>query len=201
MCIIVSALLVQDGRSYPSISKTTTRSRTISIATYSAKSSMKKNATKIIAVNAVVAAMYVVLTMPFGVITTGIFQFRPAEALAILPAIAPYTMIGLAIGCGISNMVSLFGIYDIVLGSLVTLLAGYLSSTKLLCNKWLAPLPPILLNALLLPLIWLLSDSSVGYLICMCSLLVSQSVVIYGLGVPLYMLTKKRLMPMISLDS
>ncbi len=191
---------MQDGSSYPSITKTTPRSRTISIATYSANNAMKQNVTKFIAVNAVVASIYVVLTMPFGVITTGIFQFRPAEALAILPALCPYTIVGLAIGCGISNMVSMFGIYDIVLGSAVTLLAGYLTSTKLFRNKWLAPLPPILLNALLLPLIWLISDSSVGYLLCMCSLLVSQTVVIYGLGIPLYVVTQKRLMPMLSLE-
>ena len=57
---------------------------------------MKNNYTKMIAVNALVAALYVVLTMPFGVITTSSgFQFRPAEALTILPALMPYTVIGL----------------------------------------------------------------------------------------------------------
>ncbi len=161
---------------------------------------MKQNITKFIAVNAVVASIYVVLTMPFGTATTGLIQLRPAEALTILPALCPYTMVGLAIGCGISNIVSMFGVYDVVLGSLVTLLAGYLTSTRLFRNKWLAPLPPIILNALILPLIWMISDSSVGYIFSMCSLLVSQTIVIYGLGIPLYLITQKKLLPMLSLE-
>lgn len=158
---------------------------------------MKSNATKIIALNAVIAALYVVLTMPFGIISTSAgFQFRPAEALTILPSLVPYVTPGLAIGCAISNMVSAFGIADILLGSLITLTAGYLSGkTK---NPWLAALPPVLLNAIFLPLVWLLATGDVGYWFNCASLLLTQSAVIYGLGVPLHFIFKKRVMPLLN---
>lgn len=158
---------------------------------------MKNNATKIIALNAVIAALYVVLTMPFGIISTSAgFQFRPAEALTILPSLVPYVTPGLTIGCAISNMVSAFGVADIVLGSLITLTAGYLSGkTK---NPWLAALPPVLLNAIFLPLIWLLAMGDVGYWFNCASLLLTQSAVIYGLGVPLHFIFKKRVMPLLN---
>ena len=158
---------------------------------------MKSNATKIIALNAVIAALYVVLTMPFGIISTSAgFQFRPAEALTILPSLVPYVTPGLAIGCAISNMVSAFGIADIVLGSLITLTAGYLSGkTK---NPWLAALPPVLLNAIFLPLVWLLASGDVGYWFNCASLLLTPSAVIYGLGVPLHFIFKKRVMPLLN---
>ena len=110
-----------------------------------------KNTTKILAINALVAALYVVLTMPFGVITTSSgMQFRPAEALTILPALMPYTIWGLAVGCGLSNFVSAFGLPDIILGSLTTLAAAYLTSK--IKKPWLAALPPVLLNAAFMPL-------------------------------------------------
>ena len=158
---------------------------------------MKQNATKFIALNAVIASLYVVLTMPFGIISTSAgFQFRPAEALKILPSLMPYITPGLAIGCAISNMVSAFGVADIVFGSIITLTAGYLSSkTK---NPWLASLPPILLNAIFLPLIWLLAVGDAGYLINLASLLLTQSAVIFGLGVPLHFIFKKRVLPLLN---
>ena len=158
---------------------------------------MKTNVTKYIAMNAVIAALYVVLTMPFGVISTSAgLQFRPAEALAILPSLMPYVTPGLAIGCAISNMVSAFGIADVVFGSLVTLVAGYLSGK--IKNPWLAALPPVLLNATLLPLIWLLAMGDAGYIVNAGSLLITQSAVIFGLGVPLHYVFKKRVMPLLN---
>lgn len=151
-----------------------------------------KNYTKIIAINAVVAALYVVLTMPFGVITTSSgMQFRPAEALTILPALMPYCVWGLAIGCGISNLVSAFGIPDILLGALVTLVAGLITSK--LKNPFLAALPPVILNAIFMPLIWMIA-SPVAYWANMASMLLTQGVVIFGIGIPLYYVFKKYVM-------
>ena len=86
---------------------------------------MKKNITKFICINAVIAGLYVLFTMPFGIIAVNSnLQFRPAEALTILPALCPYTVVGLTIGCAIANTISPFGAFDIVLGSAVTLIAG-----------------------------------------------------------------------------
>ena len=135
--------------------------------------------------------------MPFGAISTSAgLQFRPAEALTILPSLMPFVTPGLAIGCAISNMVSAFGIADVVLGSFVTLVAGYLSGkTK---NPWFAALPPVVLNAIFLPLIWLLAIGDVGYIVNAGSLLITQSAVVFGLGVPLHYVFKKRVMPLLN---
>ena len=124
---------------------------------------MKKSA-KYIAVNAVVAALYVALTVPFGALATNPYiQIRPGEALTILPALMPYCIPGLAIGCAIGNIVSTFGIWDIILGTLITTIAALL--TAFVFKKfYFAPLPPILLNAFLLPLVWLLAGTD-GYIL------------------------------------
>ncbi len=161
---------------------------------------MKNNYTKMIAVNALVAALYVVLTMPFGVITTSSgFQFRPAEALTILPALMPYTVYGLTIGCAISNLVSAFGIADIILGSLTTLVAAFLTSK--IKNPFVAAIPPVVLNAAFLPLIWMIAASDIAYWVNAGSLLLTQGVVIFGLGIPLYYIFKKYVLPQVNIPS
>lgn len=165
--------------------------------------SEKMNSAKKIAVNALVAALYVALTVPFGALATNPYiQIRPGEALTILPALMPYCIPGLAVGCAIGNLVSAFGIWDICLGTVVTLLAAVL--TAFVFKKfYLAPLPPIILNAFLLPLVWLISGADTTWVIYFTEvggLLVSQSVVCYGLGIPLYFLAEKRLVPMLKLD-
>jgi len=158
---------------------------------------MKKNTTKLLALNAIIASLYVVLTMPFGVISTSAgLQFRPAEALTILPCILPHTISGLAIGCAISNIVSAFGIFDVIFGSLITFIAGIITSK--IKNPFIAALPPILLNAIFLPLIWLLAMGDFAYWINALSLLLTQSVVIYGLGIPLHAVFKKRILPLLN---
>lgn len=147
------------------------------------------NTTKIICFNAVIAALYIALTMALAPISYGVIQLRVAESLTILPAVLPFSVIGLFIGCAISNSISMFGIYDVIFGSLITLLAGFLTSK--LKNKWLAPLPPIVLNAFGLPLIWYLIGSETVYWINVLSIFVSQTIILYLLGVPLLILIKK----------
>lgn len=158
----------------------------------------RKNVALMIAINAIVAGLYVILTLPFGVFAMNDFiQFRPAEALTILPALMPFSIFGLVIGCAISNLIaSPFGIADAVLGATVTLIAGLLTSIKPFKKVYLAPLPPIILNALCLPLIWMIApDVVITYWMCFLGLLLTQTVVIYALGVPLYFLTQKQIMP------
>ena len=72
---------------------------------------------------AIIGAVYAALTMinPFAY---GPIQFRVTEVLCILPFFFPASAFGLAIGCVISNLISAYGVLDIVFGSLATLLAG-----------------------------------------------------------------------------
>lgn len=149
-----------------------------------------KKTTFFVALNGIVAALYFILTyciQPFAF--SSIFQIRISEALTLLPYVFGNSYVGLGIGCFFANLGSPFGIWDAVLGSLVTLIAGFLTSK--IKSVWLAPLPPILLNALLLPLIWMLCGDKVIYLSSMLSLLLTQSVTIYIVGIPFVTIIKK----------
>ncbi len=151
---------------------------------------MKENFLKTCAVNGIVAALYFVLTYFLQPIAfSPVFQVRLGEALTILPFLFGNSYIGLTLGCFFANLGSPFGIWDAILGSLVTLIAGYITSK--IKNVYLAPLPPVLLNAFILPVIWKFCGNDVVYIESMLSLLLTQSVTIYALGIPLAMAVKK----------
>ncbi|MBQ7485465.1 MAG: QueT transporter family protein [Oscillospiraceae bacterium] len=109
---------------------------------------MKHMTVRRIATAAVVGALYVTLTYfgsIFGV-TFGSVQCRFSEALCVLPCLFPETAWGLFAGCLISNLISPYGIPDLVIGSLTTLTAALLTAR---CrSRLLAPAPPVVLNAL-----------------------------------------------------
>lgn len=162
-----------------------------------------KKTTRYIVVNAAVAALYVALTVPFGALATNPFvQIRPGEALTVLPLVMPCTIVGLTVGCAVGNLVSSFGLWDILLGSLVTCVAAFATSKAK--KDWLAPLPPVLLNAFLLPLVWILAATDAPtfttYALQVGGLLLSQSAVCFGLGLPLLSVAKKRILPMLADD-
>jgi uncharacterized membrane protein len=103
---------------------------------------------KYIARAGIIAALYAVITIILAPISYGPVQVRVSEALTVLPYLTPAAIPGLFIGCLLANIYGGLGIYDIVGGSLLTLLAAFftylLSRTK---KPILAPLPPVLLNA------------------------------------------------------
>ena len=99
---------------------------------------------------AMVAALYAVLSYfgNFFGLTYGPIQCRFAEALCVLPFLFPATAPGLFVGCLVTNLMSTVGPLDIVLGSLATLLAALW--TARMPNRWLAPLPPVLCNGVII---------------------------------------------------
>ena len=103
---------------------------------------------------AVVAAVYFVLCY-FGNIfqlTFGPVQVRLGEALTVLPFLFPATAPGVAMGCLLTNVLSPYGPIDMVVGTLATAVAAWLTMKT---PRWyLAALPPIVMNALLLPPMW-----------------------------------------------
>ncbi len=75
---------------------------------------------------AVIAAAYVVLTLPFAQFAFGMIQFRLAEALTVLAAMTPAAIPGLFLGCLLANTLNpmSLGPVDIILGSLATLISA-----------------------------------------------------------------------------
>lgn len=134
---------------------------------------------KKIARTAIIASCYVVLTLIAAPISFGPVQLRISESMALLPILFPEAILGLTIGCMLANIYS--GGWDILFGSLFTLIACIL--TRLL-KKYppLAAIPPIVINALGLPLMWMLMGSEESYWMVVLSIFVSQFIVAGLLG-------------------
>ena len=113
---------------------------------------MKMKKTTFITQGAVIAAIYVVLVFVFDYWSFGPIQFRVAEALTILPVFTPAAVPGLFIGCLIANITGGAVIWDIVFGSLATLI-GAVGTYMLRKHPWAAPLPPILANTVIVPFV------------------------------------------------
>ncbi len=136
-----------------------------------------------------IAAVYVVLTIVFAPISYGMIQVRISEALMVLPYFTTAAIPGLFVGCLIANIFGGLGMPDIVFGSLATLLSAYIVSK--IDNKYLVPLPPIIINAyivgfvlhyvLALPLYMTVLWVGIG-----------QVIACYGLGLPLLLFLEKR---------
>ncbi len=73
---------------------------------------------------AIIAAFYAAATVLISPISYGPVQFRISEALTILSVLTPAAVPGLSIGCFIANLVSPYGIWDIIFGTLATFLAA-----------------------------------------------------------------------------
>ena len=144
--------------------------------------------TKQLTLAALTAAAYAVLSY-FGSIfgiTYGPIQCRFSEALCVTPFLFPEAVGGLFVGCLIANLFSPYGLLDIIIGSLATLIAAWLTSR---CrSRYLAPLPPVIVNMVLVG--GLLAFEQTGFTRAFmaafwynaCSLAVSEAVVCYVLG-------------------
>lgn len=98
---------------------------------------------------AVIAALYAALGIlsSFLNLTYGSVQLRFSEALCVLPYLMPEAVWGLFVGCLLTNILSPFGLLDLIFGSAATLLAALLSAR---CKTRIgAALPPIVCNAVL----------------------------------------------------
>ena len=149
---------------------------------------MSKFSTRDLTLAAVLAAVYAALTMLLPIPQYGPVQFRLAEAMTVLPFLFPAATPGLVVGCFIVNLFSPYSL-DLVFGTLATLLACLL--TQRVPNRWLAPLPPVLCNAILVGATIAYAEVGFGagfwtaYALNALSVGIGELVVCYGLGIPL----------------
>jgi uncharacterized membrane protein len=150
-----------------------------------------KNITVIMLVRgAIIAALYVVLTMVLAPISYGPIQVRISEALTVLPVIFPEAIPALFIGAMIANVGSPLGLVDIIGGSSVTLLAA-VATWYLRHNIRLALLPPVLFNAFLIS-IYVRHLLGWPYLLTVLSIGAGQVIAVYVLGWPLLKFLQKK---------
>lgn len=149
----------------------------------------KKTGIYFLARSGIIAALYTVLTMLTAPIGFGPIQFRISEALAVLPYYDPAAIPGVFIGCLLSNLLGGNGIWDVVLGSLTTLIAAFL--TYKLKNKYVALVPPVVLNGLVIgTMLHFLLNAP--WLETMATITLGQVAACYGLGLLLMVLLEKR---------
>lgn len=145
---------------------------------------------------ALTAALYVALTLtpPLSSLSFGAIQLRVSEALCVLPFLFPQTAPGVILGCLISNLFSPNILpLDLILGTAATALGvfGTLCVRRLKgrFSKWLAPLFPVVANALIVPVIICLSTPAESFLVTYFSAVLSvgagEILACYGLGIPL----------------
>ena len=156
---------------------------------------------RFLALSAVIAALYAVLTMVAASLNLayGAVQFRFSEALTVLPVFTPAAIPGLALGCFIANLGSPLGIVDWVFGTGATLLAAagtwLVKDIKIKGLPLLAPLPPVIANVVVVgfELACLSSAGSFGlgnftwaaFGASALSVGIGEFVVCYVLGLPL----------------
>ena len=102
---------------------------------------------------AMIAAIYVAVTTLFSAFSFGEVQVRISEALTILPIFTPAAVPGLFIGCLIGNILGGSILPDIIFGSLATLIGAIFTWTLKDKSKFIAVLPPIIANTVIVPFI------------------------------------------------
>ena len=114
---------------------------------------MKNKSTLYLTQGAMIAAVYVVLTFIFAPFSFGEVQIRISEALTILACFTPAAIPGLFVGCLIGNIIGGAILPDIIFGSIATLLGAAGTWMLRKKNRFLAPLPPIIANTIIVPLV------------------------------------------------
>ena len=101
--------------------------------------------------------------------------------------------LGLTLGCLLANLFSTVTSLDVVVGTLATALACLWTAK---CKRaWFIPLPNVLVNALLvggmLAFVLFPGNVPVGFAVAAAQVGFGEIVVMYALGLPLYLYVKK----------
>jgi uncharacterized membrane protein len=127
-------------------------------------------------------------------LASGAVQVRFSEALTVLPFFTAAAIPGLALGCLLANFLTGCLWPDIVFGSLATLIGAlgtYAVGQKGL-NKWLAPLPPIVANAAIVPFILYYAYGLGPLWFFFVTVTIGEAVSCGGLGMALVLALEKR---------
>ena len=140
---------------------------------------------------ALIGAVYATLTLlpPLAGIAYGPVQVRVAEALTVLPFLTPVAIPGLYVGCFIANLGSPVPGFDLTLGAFSTLVAAVL--TRRMPRAYLAPLPPVVVNALLVST-YVSQMFNWPYWLTVIYIGTGQLIACYGLGYPLLLYLQRR---------
>ena len=159
--------------------------------------------TRKLAAAAVTGAAYAALTMLLAPISYGAIQCRVSEVLCILPFFIPCTAWGLFAGCAIANLLSAAGIFDVVFGSLATLLAALGTAacgrrSRRLGSCALGCLFPVVTNGVIVGAVLAATVAAEGETFTAAWLLyggevaLGEAAVLYAVGLPLARVLQKK---------
>lgn len=145
---------------------------------------------------AAIAALYAVLSFfssAFG-IGYGPIQCRLSEALCLLPMLTPSAVWGVTVGCLISNILSPYGILDLIVGTASTFLAALL--TRRARNSFSAALPPVFCNGILIGALIAFEEAPAAnfvpaFLYNACTVAGGEALACFLIGLPLVNYLKK----------
>nr|ADM95042.1 predicted membrane protein [uncultured Atribacterota bacterium] len=138
---------------------------------------------------AFIAALYITINIIFAPISYGPVQVRVAEAMSVLPFIDSAAIGGLFLGCILANLWGGLGIFDVIGGSLCTLIAAFL--TYKMKKPIFAPLPPVVVNSLGVSL-YLHILFKLPYWLTVSYIFLGQLIACYLFGYPLLVVLIKR---------
>ena len=146
-----------------------------------------------VALGGVIAALYVALSMAAAALglSSGVIQVRFSEALCILPCFTPAAIPGVTVGCFLTNVIAGGEPLDMIFGTVATLI-GAVGTYLLRKNRWLAAVPPILANVLIIP--WVLQTAygvTDSYWFLMLTIFAGEFISIGILGELLYTALEK----------
>lgn len=121
---------------------------------------MKQNHTQTLLKITMIAAVYTAVSLVLAPISFGPLQIRIAEALTILPILSFMPVWGLTLGCALTNFlgvltgVNILGFWDVLFGTLATLVAALLSyryrHVRYKGIPWLSAMFPIVINGIVI---------------------------------------------------
>ena len=158
---------------------------------------MQRYRAKDLAVAGIVGGLYAALSIGVAPLSYGVYQVRLAEALTVLPFLSRAAVPGLFVGCLLANLFGGMGWQDVVFGSLLTLAAAGLTSASARLPhrrtaRWLAPLPPVVLNAFGVSL-YLAPLLGYNYWFSVQMIGLGEVVACFVLGLPLLLIAERRL--------
>lgn len=169
------------------------------------KLKMKRTNTKALVTSALIAAIYCALTLALSWMSFGNMQFRIAEALTLLPIISPHAIVGVTLGCALSNAVGYFmganilGAMDIIFGTMASLIAAVLTwmcrNIRFRNLPLLSAIFPVIVNAVViggeLSILFTGGISFEPFMINAVSVFIPQFVICYTAGLMLIRFIEK----------
>jgi len=158
---------------------------------------MKQSQTQLLLKIAMIAAVYTAISMVLAPLSFGPLQIRIAEALTILPVLSFMPVWGLTLGCALTNFlgalsgVNILGFWDVLFGTLATLIAALLSyhyrHIRFKGIPWLSALFPILVNGIVIgaELAILLKLPFIGFLTSALWVAAGEALSVIVVGLPI----------------